>query len=113
MPPQPVQSPTGSIRWSARSVQSGTITTYAGGGGWRPGRTAVRLPAQALGPAGVAVDYSDNLYIADLLRVRVVNAGGTINTAVGSGAVPFGGERRTSQSRPVHRELGNRLRWHR
>ena len=71
---------------------SGTITTYAGGGGGGLGDGGPATSARRFGPAGVAVDYSDNLYIADLLRVRVVNAGGTINTAVGSGAVPFGGD---------------------
>jgi len=69
----------------------GIITTYAGGNGF--GSTGDGNPAtsaQLSGPVGVAVDYHTNLYIADLSgKVRVVNSGGIINTAAGTGAFPL------------------------
>ena len=70
---------------------SGIITTYAGGNG--AGSTGDNGPATSAeldGPVGVALDYHTNLYIADLAgNVRVVNSSGTINTAAGTGVLPF------------------------
>ena len=72
-----------------RKVDStGTITTIAGTGGL--GWTGDGGPATAAtlnSPSGVAIDASDNIYIADLgnLVVRKVDASGTISTFAGNG----------------------------
>jgi len=66
---------------------NGIITTIAGNGG--RGDTGDGGPATAAeisNPRGLAVDASDNLYIADSSAVREVSPAGTISTAA-----PFGG----------------------
>src|SRR6185369_9917913 len=52
--------------------------------------------AQLIGPTGVALDDSGNLYIADRSRVRKVSPDGTINTVAGGGSALFGGGPATS-----------------
>jgi uncharacterized repeat protein (TIGR01451 family) len=71
---------------------SGIITTYAGGGSsLADGVSAAQ--ARIANPTGVAADYKNNLYIAgQFSRVRVVNAGGIIATAAGTGSLPFSGD---------------------
>lgn len=73
----------------------GTIATVAGTGtagylGDGGPATAARLYY----PYGVAVDGGGNLWIADTYnhRVRVVNTGGTISTAAGTGTGGFSGD---------------------
>ena len=71
---------------------SGIITTIAGTGerGYR-GDGGPALEAELYEPSGLAVDSSDNLYIADSLnhRIRRVDTSGTITTIAGSGHVGF------------------------
>ncbi|MGA8492690.1 MAG: hypothetical protein WB711_19870 [Terriglobales bacterium] len=67
---------------------SGTITTIAGTGdqGWT-GDGGAATSATLNAPSGVAVDASNNVYIADLgnLVIRKVNGSGNITTFAGSG----------------------------
>jgi sugar lactone lactonase YvrE len=74
---------------------SGTITTYAGNGlsgsaGDGGAATAARLNT----PRGLAVGADGALYVADSTnnKVRVVDAGGTITTFAGTGAVGYMGD---------------------
>ena len=74
-----------------RKVDSrGTITTVAGGGrGNGLGNDGPATQAQFAFPAEVAVDGSDNLYIADrdTHRIRKVDPTGRITTIVGTGSM--------------------------
>ena len=73
----------------------GTITTVAGNGtAGFSGDNGAATAASLSGPAGVAVDAAGNLYIADRTnqRIRKVDAGGTISTVAGNGAVGFSGD---------------------
>ena len=56
--------------------------------------TSPAVSARLASPLGVAVDGSGNLYIADSgnLRVRRVDAAGTITTVAGTGELGFGGD---------------------
>lgn len=70
---------------------SGTIQTIAGNG--HPGFSGDGGPAilaQLNIPYGLTVDFSGNLYIADLgnARVRKIASDGTISTVAGGGATP-------------------------
>ena len=72
----------------------GTISTYAGNGGygfWGDGGPAT---AAQLRPRGMALDPAGNLYIADFgnSRVRKVTPGGTISTYAGTGTPGFAGD---------------------
>jgi sugar lactone lactonase YvrE len=74
---------------------SGTISTVAGdGNSGFGGDGGPATSAQLAFPAGVALDASGNLYIADTNnnRVRKVNTGGTVSTVVGDGNSGFGGD---------------------
>jgi sugar lactone lactonase YvrE len=67
---------------------NGIITTLAGnGGGDYSGDGGLATNAQLNAPAGVAVDGTGNLFIADLgnNRIRVVDTNGIITTLAGSG----------------------------
>ena len=67
---------------------SGNIYTVAGTGkDGDSGDGGLAVKAQLSYPHGVAVDGSDNLYIADLLnhRIRKVDAAGNISTVAGTG----------------------------
>ena len=79
-----------------RKVDStGTITTVAGGGrGNGLGNGGPAVLARLNGPAGVAVDGSGNLYIADsnYHRIRKVDPTGTITTFAGKGRPSLGGD---------------------
>ena len=76
---------------------AGGIETYAGAGSPSDGSAGDGGPAsEALldGPAGVAVDVSGNLYIAEYLgrRVRRVGADGVIATVAGTGEAGSAGD---------------------
>ncbi len=79
-----------------RKVDStGMITTVAGTGeSGFGGDGGPAIQAQLRFPAGVAVDSSGNLYIADRdnHRVRKVDSNGTITTVAGTGEYGFGGD---------------------
>ena len=73
---------------------SGTITTVVGGGISGLGDGGPATAAQLNQPVGVAVDGSENLYIADAgnSRVRKVDGSGTITTVAGTGGFGFSGD---------------------
>lgn len=76
-----------------RKVSNGVITTVAGTGtGGFSGDNGPAIDAQ-LGPSGVTVDSSGNLFIADTgnNRIRKVSAG-LITTVAGNGSAGFGGD---------------------
>ena len=74
---------------------TGTITTIAGTGeqGFS-GDGGPAVAAQLASPKGVALDATDNLYIADTgnLRIRKVDSTGTITTIAGTGERGFSGD---------------------
>ncbi len=74
---------------------SGIITTIAGTGVFGySGDSGPAVNAKLYSPAGVAVDGSGNLYIADRsnYRIRMVAPNGTITTIAGNGKCCFGGD---------------------
>jgi sugar lactone lactonase YvrE len=78
-----------------RELKSGKISTVAGEGqscGYS-GDGSSATSAQLYYPFGVAVDASDNMYIADSynLRIRKAAVGGTINTVAGNDTLYFAG----------------------
>jgi uncharacterized protein (TIGR03437 family) len=78
-----------------RKISGGTITTVAGNGtGGYSGDTAAATSAELLAPAGVAVDSSGNLYIADTSNhvIRMVNTSGTITTFAGTNTGGYSGD---------------------
>jgi uncharacterized protein (TIGR03437 family) len=73
----------------------GTITTIAGTGAFGfNGDGGPAVNAQLAGTAGVAVDSSGNVYIADIgnHRIRMVNPAGIISTVAGNGNQGFSGD---------------------
>jgi sugar lactone lactonase YvrE len=74
---------------------SGIINTYAGNGTQGYGGDGGPATDASLNlPRGLTVDSHNNLYIADTAnhRVRIVDAGGTINTFAGNGQQGFSGD---------------------
>jgi len=74
---------------------NGLITTVAGNGSWGfSGDGGPATSAQLATPAGVALDGSGNLFIADSRngRVRKVSASGVITTVAGNGAAGSSGD---------------------
>jgi trimeric autotransporter adhesin len=76
-------------------VSGGTLTRLAGT--CRPGFSGdggTATSAQLNGPAGIAVDASGNVYIADRFnnRIRKVTTGGTILTVAGNGTAGTAGD---------------------
>ncbi len=73
---------------------SGTITTFAGTGGEFSGDRGPAILARLFYPRGVAVDDSDNLYIADTGNDQIhrVDASGTITTIAGTGEFGYSGD---------------------
>ncbi len=76
---------------SIRKVESGVITTVAGGGSLPDGFPAIG--AQIPGAAGVALDSSGNLYVTDNVSnsVRRISKG-IITTVAGTGTYGFSGD---------------------
>lgn len=64
----------------------GVVTKVAGGGSFING-TGGRALETALFVAGLAVDRAGDLYIADFVRIRKVDAGGAIRTVAGGGTI--------------------------
>jgi len=83
---------------SIREVTNGVITTAVGGGSLF-GDGGPATSAQLFFPAGVAVDPSGNLYIADTIddRIRMVS-NGMISTVAGNGTQGFSGDNGQSTS---------------
>ena len=79
-----------------RKVDStGTITTIAGTGEYGfDGDDGPAVQAQLASPAGMAVDGSGNLYIADSNNhaIRKIDSAGTITTVAGTGEHGFSGD---------------------
>lgn len=74
---------------------TGFINTIGGNGAaYYSGDGGPAIEAQLVYPAGVAVDVSGNLYIADLSNVvrKVVAATGVITTLAGTGAAGYSGD---------------------
>ena len=74
---------------------SGTTTTFAGTGtAGYSGDGGPALSAQLSDPAGVAVDNSGNIYVADSgnNRVRRISPTGVITTFAGTGTATFSGD---------------------
>jgi len=74
---------------------NGIITTVAGNGTWGySGDGGAATNASLADPVGVAVDASDNLFIADYAeqRIRTVSANGIITTVAGNGKNGFSGD---------------------
>ena len=74
---------------------SGIISTIAGNGtGGFSGDGSAATSAKLNSPAGVAVDGSGNIYIADYNnnRIRKVNSSGIISTIAGNGTGGFSGD---------------------
>jgi trimeric autotransporter adhesin len=66
-----------------RKVTSGgTVSTYVGG---FLGDNGPATAAALHNPQGIALDASNNLYIAESFRIRKVTTGGTISTFAGTG----------------------------
>lgn len=65
-----------------RKISGGTVTTFAGAAGV-PGTT--NSPARFNGPAGLAVDSSNNVYVADSgnCAIRRITPGGVVSTFAG------------------------------
>jgi len=77
-----------------RRVFAGTISTIAGDGAYRfSGDGGSAAAASFAQPAGIAVDSSGNLYIADPVssRIRLVS-GGVVTTIAGNGVQEFSGD---------------------
>lgn len=75
--------------------KDGIISTVAGTGeGGYNGDGIPATDARIDNPAAVALDKSNNIYVADLInrRIRKINKFGTISTVVGSGAAGFDGD---------------------
>src|SRR5207247_340415 len=80
---------------SRTATPGGTTSTYAGTGrGPFSGDGGPATAAQLSSPAGVALDLTGNLYIADdgNYRIRKVTPGGTISTYAGGGSSNFSGD---------------------
>lgn len=75
-----------------RIAPDGTLTIAAGNGtSLSSGDGGLATNAGVAGPAGVAVDSSGNLYIAEAFRIRMVS-GGIITTVAGNGTQGFSGD---------------------
>ena len=76
-----------------RVSTTGQITTVAGNG--IPGTTGdagLAVSAQIVGPIGIAVDASGNLYLSDGSRIRKVFASGFITTIAGGTTPGYSGD---------------------
>jgi uncharacterized protein (TIGR03437 family) len=77
-------------------VSGGVARVVAGQGTMGPGRTGEGVPATSvtIGPAGIAVDSSGNIFFSDLATntIRKVAANGIITTVAGNGNSGFSGD---------------------
>jgi len=88
---------------------TGIISTYAGNGSFGfSGDGAAAIAAQLDAPTGVAIDGSNNLYIADQSnnRIRKVNVAGDISTFAGTGVSGFSGDGGTATSAKLFNPIG-------
>lgn len=77
------------------TAQNTVITTIAGNGTQNYSGDGGQATSATLNqPAGVAVDSSGNVYIADTgnARIRMVNTSGVISTIAGTGCCSYGGD---------------------
>ncbi len=95
---------------SIRKVSSsGIISTIAGTGtGGYSGDGAAATAAQLRFPAGVAIDVSGNIFIADQSnnRIRKINTSGIITTVAGTGAAGFSGDGGPATNAQIHAPWG-------
>ena len=78
-----------------RRVSGGIITTIAGNGiAGYSGDGGPGINAQLTTPYAVALDISDNVYVADYAnsRIREVTTAGTISTVTGTGTAGYSGD---------------------
>ncbi len=88
---------------------TGIITTVAGTGAMGfSGDSGPATKAQLNYPAGIALDSSGNLYIADEFnsRVRKVNSSGVISTFAGNGGISYGSDGGQASATAVVRPQG-------
>ena len=90
---------------------AGVISTVAGNGtGGYSGNGGQAVVAQLSGPAGIAVDSSGNLYIADYFNnaIRKVTAAGVISTVAGSstGSSGYSGDGGAATSALLYNPFG-------
>ena len=73
---------------------NGVITTIAGNGSYEYGGDGGPATSAGIGPTGIAVDATGNLFIADFdhERIRKVTSGGSISTLAGTGTRGFSGD---------------------
>ncbi len=90
------------FNWRIRIVNlAGVISTFAGTGvGGFSGDGGLATNAQLAAPAGIAVDPSNNFYVADRNnnRIRKINPAGIISTIAGTGVAGFSGDGNTATS---------------
>jgi sugar lactone lactonase YvrE len=88
---------------------SGIITTVAGNGtvGYS-GDGGAATAAQLFYPAGITIDISGNLYIADWRnnRIRKVNTSGIISTVAGTGTAGYSGDGGAATAAQVNNPIG-------
>ena len=88
---------------------AGIITTIAGNGtASYSGDGAAATAASLNNPAGIAVDASGNLYIADASnhRVRMISISNTITTVAGNGAASYSGDGTTATTASLYSPSG-------
>ena len=87
----------------------GIITTVAGNGqGWTTGDGGPATAAGIADPISLALDDSDNIYIAQFgdSRVRKVNTKGIISTVAGTGVMGFSGDGGPATAAQLHEPYG-------
>jgi uncharacterized protein (TIGR03437 family) len=88
-----------------RKVSNGVITTVAGTGtAGYSGDSGIGTGAKINNPAGISLDASGNLYIADRDndRIRLLLANGNIFTVAGNGTAGFSGDGGVASSAAIH-----------
>jgi uncharacterized protein (TIGR03437 family) len=91
---------------------SGKITTIAGDGSYTFAGDGGSATSASLNlPAGVAIDSSGNLFIADTVnnRIRMVSTGGSITTAAGNGIFSFSGDGGPAAAAQLYQPSGVRV----
>jgi uncharacterized protein (TIGR03437 family) len=86
---------------------TGQITTVAGNG--IPGATGdsgLAVNAQIVGPVGIAVDSSGNLYISDGSRIRRIFASGFIQTIAGGATPGYSGDGGAASTAQLNAPVG-------